>query len=176
MFWRLELASLWRLTSVTKNACLTKIGAVFKSFSVFPSNFCDYSSSLSTVSFPNTPCTHFQTPLLLHFFSKSSRKGMGLVFPHFIFPISWMFCLPFGLILCSNHSFLCVMGMECLVWYCSHLFSCWAVTMCFSLFWYLPVVESENLFLNGFGVYLTCSFHVLEYWCWISVLVTEFLW
>ena len=39
MFWRLELATLWRLSSVTKNACLAKIGAVFKSFSVFPRTF-----------------------------------------------------------------------------------------------------------------------------------------
>ena len=70
----------------------------------------------------------------------------------------------------------CEMGMACLVWYCSHLFSCWAVTMWFSLFWYLPIIESEDLLLNGFGVYLTYSFHLLEYWCWCSVLVTEFLW
>ena len=80
MFWRLDLATCWRLTSVAKNACLAKIGAVFKSFSVFPQTFCDYSSSLSTVSFPNAPCNPFQTPLLLYFFSKSSRKGMGLLF------------------------------------------------------------------------------------------------
>ena len=76
----------------------------------------------------------------------------------------------------SKYFSLCVMGMACFVCYCSHLVSCWAVTMWFSLFWYLPIVESENLFLNGFGVYLTYSFHLLEYWCWFSVLVTEFLW
>ena len=39
MFWRLDLATWWRLTSVAKNACLAKIGAVFKSFSVFPRTF-----------------------------------------------------------------------------------------------------------------------------------------
>ena len=39
MFWRLELATVWRLNQVTKNACLAKIGAVFKSFSVFPRTF-----------------------------------------------------------------------------------------------------------------------------------------
>ena len=100
---------------------------------------------------------------------------MGFVFS-ISFSFSWIFLLQFGLILCSKYFSLRVMGMACLVWYCSHLFSCWAVTMCFSLFWYLPIVEFENLFLNGFGVYLTYSFHLLEYWCWISVLVTEFLW
>ena len=39
MFWRLELATCWRLSSVAKIACLAKIGAVFKSFSVFPRTF-----------------------------------------------------------------------------------------------------------------------------------------
>ena len=39
MFWRLELATLWQLTQVAKIACLEKIGAVFKSFSVFPQTF-----------------------------------------------------------------------------------------------------------------------------------------
>ena len=39
MFWRLVLAACWQLTSVAKNACLAKIGAVFKSFSVFPRTF-----------------------------------------------------------------------------------------------------------------------------------------
>ena len=54
---------------------------------------------------------------------------MGLVFPHLIFPISWMFCLPFGLILFSNHSSLCVMGMTCYVCCWFYPFSCWVVTM-----------------------------------------------
>ena len=39
MFWRLELATVWRLNQVAKNACLAEIGAVFKSFSVFPRTF-----------------------------------------------------------------------------------------------------------------------------------------
>ena len=32
MFWRLALATCWRLTPVAKNACLTKSGSVFKPF------------------------------------------------------------------------------------------------------------------------------------------------
>ena len=39
MFWRLDLATLWRLNQVAKNACLAEIGAVVKSFSVFPRTF-----------------------------------------------------------------------------------------------------------------------------------------
>ena len=32
MFWWLDLATCWRFTPVAKNACLAKIGSVFKSF------------------------------------------------------------------------------------------------------------------------------------------------
>ena len=32
MFWRLALATCWRLTLVSKNACLAKTGSVFKPF------------------------------------------------------------------------------------------------------------------------------------------------
>ena len=39
MFWRLELATVWRLIQVMKNACLAETGAVFKSFSIFPRIF-----------------------------------------------------------------------------------------------------------------------------------------
>ena len=39
MFWRLELATVWQLNQVAKNVCLAEIGAVFKSFSVFPRTF-----------------------------------------------------------------------------------------------------------------------------------------
>ena len=40
MFWRLELATCWRLSSVTKSACLAKIRAVFLNlFQFFPRTF-----------------------------------------------------------------------------------------------------------------------------------------
>ena len=80
------------------------------------------------------------------------------------FSYSCIFLIIFGLVLSSVYLSLCVMGMKCLVWYCSHLFSCWTVTMCFSLFWFLLIIESENLFWNGFGVYVTYSLHLPEYW------------
>ena len=44
VFWRLDLATCWRLTSVVKIACLAKTG------SVFPRTFCDYSLSLNWIS------------------------------------------------------------------------------------------------------------------------------
>ena len=46
VFWRLELATVWRLNPVAKIACLAEIGAVLKLVSVFPSNICNCSSSL----------------------------------------------------------------------------------------------------------------------------------
>ena len=39
MLWRLELATVWRLITVAKNACFAETGAVFKPFSVFPRTF-----------------------------------------------------------------------------------------------------------------------------------------
>ena len=63
----------------------------FKIFFSFPSNFCDYSLSLSTVSFPNTPCHPLRTPFLLHFISKSSRKRYGFSLSHSIFLVFELF-------------------------------------------------------------------------------------
>ena len=39
MFWRLELATVWRLNPVAKFTCLAEIGAVLKLVSVFPRTF-----------------------------------------------------------------------------------------------------------------------------------------
>ena len=39
------------------------------------------------------------------------------------------------------------------------------------VFWYLHVVDSENLLLNEFGIYMTCSFHLFVCWCWFTALV-----
>ena len=112
---------------------------------------------------------------------------MGLVFPHLIFPFSWMFCLPFGLILCSKHSSLCVMGMACYVCCWFHPFSCWVVTMCFFIVlifaccwfwksfvkwvWYLcdllfslvyVLMLAFGIGLLCFNVYITCGWWHLE--------------
>ena len=82
MFWRLDLATCWQLTSVAKNACLAKTGSVFKPFFSFPSNFCDYSLSspfLSTEYDPNTSWHTSQSPFLQHPFSNLQEKGMGFL-------------------------------------------------------------------------------------------------
>ena len=67
VFWWPDLATCWRLTPVAKNACLAKIGSVFKTFSVFPSNFCDYSLSSPFLSQLNLTQTLRVTHLNLHF-------------------------------------------------------------------------------------------------------------
>ena len=73
--------------------CIVK--AVFKIFFNFPYNFYDYSLSLSTVSFPHTPCHPLRTPFLLHFNSKSSRKRYGFSFSHSIFFVFELFPLDY---------------------------------------------------------------------------------
>ena len=71
------------------------VRAVFKIFFSFPSNFCDYSLSLSTVSFPNTTCHPLRTPFLLYLNSKSSRKRYGFSFSHFVFLVFELFPLDY---------------------------------------------------------------------------------
>ena len=84
MFWRLTLATCWRLTLVAKNACLAKSGSVFKNLFSFPSKF----SWLFTLSQLKLTQTHHVTLYKLHFCifftSKSSRKRYGFSFPHLI--------------------------------------------------------------------------------------------
>ena len=69
---------------VAKNACFAFQSQFFKTFSVFPQTFYDFSLSLSTETHPNTPCHSLQTPFLHLFTSKSSRKRYGFLFPHLI--------------------------------------------------------------------------------------------
>ena len=170
MFWWLKLVTVWRLTSVAKNACLAKIVAVFKSFSVFPSNFLWLFIVSLNCSYPFSPCLHSRTSLLLHFFSKSSRKGMGLVFlisfsllNECFFAIWIDTVFETFLSLCDGY------GLFCLLIDFIHFHVEWS-HCAFSLFWYLPVVDSENRLLNGFGIYVTYSFHLFVCWCWLAVL------
>ena len=73
VFWRLDLATCWRLTSVAKNACFAFRREFLKFFSVFSLEvlwlFTVFPISLSTKSDPNTPCHTFQSPFLHHSFS-----------------------------------------------------------------------------------------------------------
>ena len=66
------------------------VKAVFKTFSVFPRTFYDYSLSLSIETNPSTPCHPLQTPFLHHLNSKSSRKRYGFSLSHLIF-LFWAF-------------------------------------------------------------------------------------
>ena len=73
--------------------CIVRV--VFKIFFSFPLNFMWLFIFSFIWNFPNTSCNQLRTPLLLHFFSKSSRKGMGLLF----LTSCSMFCVLFSCLL-----------------------------------------------------------------------------
>ena len=133
MFWRLALATCWRLTSVAKNTCLAKTESVFKPFQF------SLELSLSTESHPNNPCHSLQTPLLHLFTSKSSRKKVWalILSPHIPY-----FKLHFHEYLCWCFDFLLwvcfdVFGIV-LVWIIKVLFLCKLVSV--DRFIYFPVL------------------------------------
>ena len=80
VFWQLDLASCWRLTSVAKNACFAQWGQFLKSFLVYPRTFCNY--SLTFLS--ETSQTHHVTHFKLHCWFLSTQNllltGMGFSF------------------------------------------------------------------------------------------------
>ena len=116
MLWQLELATVWRLNQVAKIACLADTGAVFKPFSVFPRTFVTVHLLFKLSSFQTLRESNFQTSLVLHFLSKSSRKGMG-----FAFSISFSLFLHFsdnvwtgfvfGILISMSNGY----GMSCLI-------------------------------------------------------------
>ena len=85
MFWWLDLATWWRLTSITKNVCLAKIGAVFKSFSVFPRTFVTI-HLLSQLS----PSQTLRVPIFkLHWCfisSQNHQENVWILFSSSLFP------------------------------------------------------------------------------------------
>ena len=152
--------------------------AVFKIFSIFPWTLCDYSFPLSSETYPNTPCHPLRTPLLLHFFSKSSRKDMGLLFltSYFIFWILVSWFLSCYCILSHTvfvHFTLKLLGMVGCVWCWFHLLSyCWShcANLCFVfwlllgfiLIWYMGLVF---FFFLCFTLFVSVSvFECLRHW------------
>ena len=89
------------------------VRAVFKIFFSFPSNFMWLFTFSLNCSYPNTSCHSLRTPLLLHFFSKSSRKGMGLLFltSYVLFWVFFSCRLSCYWTLCSN-----ILLLDCWVW------------------------------------------------------------
>ena len=95
VFWRLALATYWRLTSVAKNVCFAFRREFLKFFSAFSLEFLwlftVFPISLSTVFDPNTQCHTSQSPFLLHAFSNLQETGMGFLcltwFPHVLWTI-----------------------------------------------------------------------------------------
>ena len=166
MFWRLELATVWRLNQVAKNACLAETGAVFKSFSVFPRI-----SVTVHLLFKLSPSQTFRESIFKShwcFIFLNHQEKVWVLLSQSHFPYYFYYRLDWY---CGRNISLFVwwvwLVMFAIVLICFHVE--WS-HCAFSLFWYLPVVESENLLSNGFGIYLTYSFFLLECWCWISVL------
>lgn len=125
---------MWRLEPVAKIACFAETGAVFKPLSVFPRTFVTVHLLLKLLFSPKTLRESiFQNLLVLHFFSKSSRKGMGFDFSISV-SFSCIFLLLFGLVLCSLFLSLCVMGMEYPVFDIVLTRFHTEQSMCFSLF------------------------------------------
>ena len=135
---------------VVKNACLAKIGAIFKSFSVFPWTFVTI-HLLSQLSPSQTLCV----PIFkIHCCFISSQNHQEKV---------W--------VLVSSSHIPCLMNVFLAIWVdnvfetffslfdgygwlCLLLLSSvfiLLVTLCFSLFYYLPVADFQTLLINGFG-------------------------
>ena len=153
MFWRLELATWWRLTSVTKNACLAKIGTVFKSFSVFPRTFVTV-HLLSQLS----PSQTLRLPIFkLHgcfISSQNHQEKVWVLFSssHFpclmnVFPVIWIDAVFETFFLFVWWIWLVVFVVDFISFHVD-----WS-QCAFSLFWYLSVVDSQTLLLNGFGFF-----------------------
>ena len=79
MFWRLALASCWRLTPVSKNACFAFQRQFLKPFSVFPQCFVTI-RCLLCLNLLKRHSVHTQTLLNLSLsLHQSSSKGMDFV-------------------------------------------------------------------------------------------------
>ena len=83
VFWRLALATCWRLTSVVKNACSAFRNQFLNLFN-FPSNFLWLFTFSLNLNSPKHSVSLFTTSIFALFTSKSSRKRYGLSFPHLI--------------------------------------------------------------------------------------------
>ena len=116
MFWRVDLASCWRLTSVAKNACLAKSGVVFKIF---------FSFSLELFV-----TVHFLSQLFLskHSVSFSSNSIVALVHLQIFKEKVW------ALILSPHISYFDLHFLEYLCW--CFLFLLW---VCFGVFGFVLV-------------------------------------
>ena len=86
----------WLVTCINREKCVfCVLKTVFKTFSVFPSNFCDCSLSSPFLSLKHS-MSHFKKHLFLHHsFSNLQEKGMGFLcltsFFMFLMYFSW-FC------------------------------------------------------------------------------------
>ena len=138
MFWRLELATLWRLNQVAKNACLAEIGAIFKSFSVFPWTFVTV-HLLSKLS----PSQTLRAPTsILHccIFSAQILQVTGMGF---------QFWTHFYLILCFSPWFFAYV-------YDLEMGLCFGYCSMFMLSLWMLLLEFEIILVVSFLVFIMC--------------------
>ena len=143
------------------------VRAVFKIFFSFPSNFMWLFTFSLNCSYPNTSCHSLRTPLLLHFFSKSSRKGMGLLFltsfscfEYYFLAFLSCYCILSHIVF--ERFTLRVLGMVSCVWCWFHLVSYYwshCANIC-SVLWHLLVF----ILIWEMGLVLFCV--LFRLWVW----------
>ena len=172
MFWRLELATLWRLTSVAKNTCLAKIGVVFKSFSIFPRTFVTVHLLSQLSPFQTVRAPIFQTPLLPLSAQKSSSNRYGfsvlnsilLVFVFFPLVCSYLFMILRWV--CVSSVTLC----PCLA--CENYRSSLSLILLLVLFFFMCLTRVCLLVTHLVWSYVLCCFIMFLLWmcgslCWM---------
>ena len=118
VFWRLELATVWRLNPVAKIACLAETGAVFKPFPVFPRTFVTVHLLFKLFSSQTLRESCFPNPIGASFLISNHQEKVWVLPYQSLFPFSCIFLLLFGLILHLVYLPLCEMGLECSACYC----------------------------------------------------------
>ena len=132
MFWRLDLATCWRLTPVAKNTCLAKTESVFKSFQFSLELF----MTIHFLSQVNLTQTLHVILYKLHCCTCSppnlQEKRYGLLFSHLISLIlSFIFmsiCVGVLIVVVGLFQWFCVCSCFDYLRYCSHAqtyFSWW---------------------------------------------------
>ena len=121
MFWRVYLATIWRLTSAAKNACFAQWGQFLKSFSVFPRTFV-------TIHFPKHSVSPSSNSIFCFISTQNlQEKGMG-----FHSHTLYFLFLSFSLLIICVDILICI-GL--VIW-------CWALSM----YGMLRILVYMNLF------------------------------
>ena len=174
MFWRLALATCWRFTLVTKNACLAKSGLVFKNLFSFPTKFlCLFTFSLNWNSSKHSVSLSTNSIFALFHLQIFKKKVWVLISsPHmscfdFIFVnicVGVLFCFFFfSLWVCFIFFFFFGLSLFVLLRYCSYANLFRLIDSCIIICWFLlPILFESNP--CGSFVFSIISFAVNLVW------------